>query len=502
MTSTTTVSRFKRFLIAVERIGNRLPSPALLFVWLAALIAAASCLASAAGWQVSLPSGVVEARNIVSADGLRWALATMVDNFVGFAPVGAVLVTMLGLGVAEHSGLLRCVLLRLVRRARGPLLSFMVVLAGILSNLAFDVGYVLLIPLAGVLFQLAGRPPLAGIAAAFAGVSAGYSANLLLGPADVILAGITQEAMAGVASGYQVSVASNYYFTAASTLVLALMGAWVTERWVAPFLMTTSAPGLDVEQDAQELAAIQETPDDVRALWAVAGWTLFFAGWVLWASVAIDAPLRSVDGTLELAMLVPLIAIYAAIAGLIFGRLSKRYQAVGDMVAGMEAAMTTLASYLVIMFFAAQCVAWFNWTGLGALIAASGAALLSGLEGQSVLLLMGFIMVSAMINLFVGSASAKWALLAPVFVPMLYLLGVSPEQAQMAYRIGDSSTNIITPLMPYFAVVVAFAARYRKNCGMGTLAAMMLPYSLSFLLGWSVLFAVWLLIGLPLGPQA
>ncbi|WP_339899886.1 AbgT family transporter [uncultured Gilvimarinus sp.] len=498
MTPATDAPRAHRLLARLERIGNRLPSPALLFVWLAGLIAAASWLASLTGWQASLPGGeLVVARNLISAEGARWLLGSMVDNFVGFAPVGAVLVTMLGLGVAEHSGLLRCVLLRLVRRAQGGLLSVMVVLTGILSNLAFDVGYVLLIPLAGVLFQLAGRPPLAGIAAAFAGVSAGYSANLLLGPADVILAGITQEAMAGVAPGYRVSVAANYYFTAASTLVLALVGAWVTERWVAPFL----GEGDDAH-DAPAPEPVQERPRDTRALWLVGVWSLLFVALVLWASVAVDAPLRDESGSLQLTMLVPLIAIYAAVAGLLFGRVSGRYSTVGDMVAGMEEAMATLASYLVIMFFAAQCVAWFNWTSLGALIAASGAALLGALEGQGVLLLIGFIVISALINLFVGSASAKWALLAPVFVPMLYLLGVSPEQAQMAYRIGDSSTNIITPLMPYFAVVVAFAARYRKGCGMGTLAAMMLPYSLSFLLVWSLMFALWLLIGLPLGPQA
>lgn len=495
MTSTPRTPRLTRLLGALERVGNRLPSPALLFIWLAALIALASWLASAAAWQASLPGGeLMIARNLLSAEGLRWALTAMVDNFVGFAPVGAVLVTMLGLGVAEHSGLLRCLLLRLVRRARGPLLSFMVVLAGILSNLAFDVGYVLLIPLAGVLFQMAGRPPLAGIAAAFAGVSAGYSANLLLGPVDVILAGITQESMAAIAPDYRVSVASNYYFTAVSTLLLALLGAWVTERWVAPFLASSE------RLDNAALEAAQERPGDTRALWPVALWTLMFSTLVLWASVADDAPLRDANGVLELTMLVPLIAFYAAVGGLLFGLVSGRYQAVGDMVAGMEQAMVTLAGYLVIMFFAAQCVAWFNWTGLGGLIAASGAGLLSAFEGQGVLLLLGFIVVSALINLFIGSASAKWALLAPVFVPMLYLLGVAPEQAQMAYRIGDSSTNIITPLMPYFALVVAFAARYRKNCGMGTLAAMMLPYSVSFLLVWSLLLALWLFVGLPLGP--
>ena len=486
------------WLSALERAGNRLPVPVVLFVWLLVAVMLLSALAAVLGWQTQLTTGeTYRARSLLSADGLRWLADNLVDNFTGFAPVGAVLVTMLGLGIAEHSGLLRCLLLRLVASVRGSLLTWAVVLAGILSNIAFDVGYVLLIPLAGMLFHAAGRPPLAGFAAAFAGVSAGYSANLVLGPIDVILAGMTQEAVALVDANYRVSVAGNYYFTLASTFLLSLVGAWVSERWVEPWLQRDSG------DDRVPEGTILEVPPEGegRGLWGVLVWTLVYAGLLVWATLGEQAPLRDGEGRLLLNALVPVIALYAAIAGLVFGRLSGRYRQAGESVAGMESAMQTLAGYLVLMFFAAQFVACFGWSHLGVLVASSGAQLLTGLQGQSIVLLLLFILISAVINLFVGSASAKWGILAPVFVPMLWLLGVAPEEAQMAYRIGDSATNIITPLMPYFGVVLAFAARYRESMGVGTIIAMMLPYSLAFLLVWSAFFALWVGVGWPLGAM-
>lgn len=487
-----------RWLTALERTGNRLPAPAMLFVWLIVLVFLLSALAAAAGWQTQLATGDhYQARSLLSADGLRWLADNLVENFIGFAPVGTVLVTMLGLGIAEHSGLLRCLLLRLAASVRGPLLTWTVVLAGILSNIAFDVGYVLLIPLAGMLFYTAGRPPLAGFAAAFAGVSAGYSANLVLGPVDVILAGMTQEAVAIIDADYRVSVAGNYYFTVASTLILSLVGAWVSERWVEPWLARGSDEdkAFEVAPDSPSVSAAHER----RGLWGVLGWTLLFALLLVCGASGDNAPLRNAEGRLLLNALVPVIALYAAVAGIIFGRLSGHYHRASEAVTGMENAMQTLASYLVLMFFASQFVACFGWSHLGVLVASSGAGLLSALEGQSILLLLMFILISAFINLFVGSASAKWGILAPVFVPMLFMLGVAPEQVQMAYRIGDSSTNIITPLMPYFGVVLAFAARYRHNMGVGTIMAMMLPYSVAFLLVWSAFFALWIGAGWPLG---
>ncbi|MBU2885937.1 AbgT family transporter [Gilvimarinus agarilyticus] len=483
-----------RTLGRLERAGNRLPHPVVMFVWLMGLIALGSWLAQWGDWQVALTASdePIRARNLLSGEGLRWALINAVDNFTGFAPVGAVLVTMLGLGVAEQSGLLRVLLVRLVAAVHGRLLSAAVVLAGILSNLAFDVGYVLLIPLAGALYQAAGRHPLAGIAAAFAGVSAGYSANVVLGPADVILSGISTEAMALVAPGRSVSIGANYYFLALSTPLLALIGGWLTDRVVEPYL------GLWQGSDSGD-AAMPEL-GSARALRWVGGWTLLYGAVAVCLVVPEGAPLGSASPAgSPLQALVPAIALYAAVAGLIYGKLCGRFARCSDATVGMEQSMASLAGYLVLMFFAAQAVAWFGWTQLGALAAAQGADFLQGFKDQPVVLLLLFLVISALINLFVGSASAKWGLLGPIFVPMLFLLGVAPEQTQMAFRIGDSVTNIITPLMPYFGVVLAFAAKYRSDIGVGGLLAMMLPYSLVFMLGWSVFFGLWLALGWPLG---
>lgn len=491
----------------IARWGNRLPAPALLFFWLCVAMMVVSALAAMLGAETRVPGQAqqVVVRSLLSAEGLRWILTHTVENFVSFAPVGAALVAMLGLGIAEHSGLLRVLLERLVRGVPRLLMTWVVVFAGILSNLAMDAGYVVLIPLAGVLFSVAGRPPLAGIAAAFAGVSAGYSANLLLGPVDAILAGMSTEAARIVSPGYTVNIESNYYFAVASTVVLSLIGALVTERWVVPYLLRTEPASTEPSRQPAIDASLPS--EDIRGLWAVAIWTLLFITLVVLAAVPEGAPLRDPNnpGFLDSAVVrgvVVLIAFYAAIAGWLFGRFSGRYSRSAAVVEAMETTMATMAGYLVLMFFAAQFVNFFAWSNLGTLLAVTGAGWLEGLALPESLLLLVFVFMAAFINLFVGSASAKWGLLAPVFVPMLFLLGITPEATQMAFRIGDSSTNIITPLMPYFGVVVAFAQRYRPNLGLGTMMSMMLPYSVAFLVGWSLLMLFWFWLGLPLGPGA
>jgi len=388
----------RSWLMSLERAGNRLPTPALLFLGLCLLLVLVSALAQWLGWRASLPGREedIVARSLLSGEGLRWILTHTVDNFVTFAPVGAVLVAMLGFGVAEHSGLLRVLLERLVRRAPRPLLTWVVVFAGIVSNLAMDVGYVLLIPLAALLFVIAGRPPLAGIAAAFAGVSAGYSANLLIGPVDAILAGMSTEAVALVDADYRVSVAANYYFAVASTLLLSVVGAWVTERWVAPHLEATE-PDTDWAGEAQALQDRDAPMNDRRGLWAVGLWTLVYLGLLGWATLPEAGLLREPEqpGFLNSALMqgiVVAIAFYAAIAGWLFGRLSGRYRRGEEVITGMESTMATMASYLVLMFFAAQFVNYFAWSQLGTLLAIAGAGLLQGLALPSSVLLVLFVL--------------------------------------------------------------------------------------------------------------
>lgn len=493
-----------RLLDKIERTGNKLPNPSYLFVLMCGLVLLASLISSLLGVSASHPlnSNLIEARNLISRDGLHFILTRTVANFVNFAPVGTVLVAVMGLGIAEHSGLLS-ELLKGVLKAPKSLLSIIVVGAGVLSSLAADSGYVVLIPLAAAAFHMAGRHPLLGIAAAFAGVSGGYSANLLIGPLEPVLAGISTEAAHLVDPNYEVSAAGNYYFIVVSTFLITLVGAWVTERILAPRL-----PKYRVEYQAtDEPLDTAQGAARSRALRAVGVFTLvtvliLLAGLVPNNGLLRDAETASVLNSPFIKGIVTIIAVYAGVCGIIYGRVSGRYKKSSDFIEGMEQHLATMAGYLVLMFFAAQFVNYFAWSNLGSILAINGASLLQGAQLPPVLLLVCFVFLAGFLNLFIGSASAKWALIAPVFVPMLLLMGITPEATQIAYRIGDSSTNIITPLMPYFGVVVAFAQRYQKDIGIGSLISLMLPYSFAFLIAWSIMMAGWVLTGLPFGPGA
>ena len=508
-----------RLLDTIENTGNRIPHPALLFIYLAIGVALLSWLAARLGWHAVHPvSGeTISAFNLLSRAGVHRVLEQTVSNFTHFAPVGTVLVAMLGIGIADHAGLLSAIMRSLVLRAPERALTFTVVFAGVLSSLAADAGYVVLIPLAAALFQAAGRPPLAGIAAAFAGVSAGYSANLIIGPLDAMLAGISTEAAALVDPERTVSPAANYYFMAGSTLLIAALATWVTERIVQPRLARHTPQTATESSLAPPLDTLLDTPLDrpmdkpldtlaaseARALRAVAWFSVLFVILLVLGVTLPHGLLRADHGTVLdgpfIGGIVTIIAFYFALAGTLFGYISGTFKRSSDVINSMEAAMASMAGYLVLMFFAAQFVSYFAWTELGLICAIKGAELLRtvGTDGNIILLL--FVLLAAAINLLVGSASAKWSIIAPVFVPMFMLYGIPPEATQVAYRIGDSSTNIITPLMPYFGIIVAFAQRYDPQAGIGTIVAMMLPYSATLLLGWSAILALWLLAGWPLG---
>lgn len=498
-----------RILNHIEVVGNRLPHPTLLFIILAGLVLLISALASMAGLSVIHPqtNESITVVNLLSAEGIQRILTSTVQNFTSFAPVGTVLVAMLGLGVAERSGLIGLLLQRSVSKARGHFLTFGVVFVGVMSSLAADAGYVVLIPLAALIFQAAGRHPLAGIAAAFAGVSGGYSANLLLGPFDAILSGISTEAAQLVSPGYEVSIAANYYFMVASAFLIAAVASVVTARWVEPRLRLISVSGVCDEaerdlEDSTEDNISESIINNRKGLRAVGLFSLVFVSLILLGLLPEAGFLRgsgSILGSPFMKGIVVVIALYALVTGWIFARLSRRWESNRELVTAMESSMAGMAGYIVLMFFAAQFVAYFSWSQLGVITAIEGAELLTSLELPPLVLLIAFILVAATINLLVGSGSAKWALLAPVFVPMLMLTGIPPESTQVAFRIGDSVTNIITPLMPYFGVVLAFAQKYRSDLGMGTMMAMMLPYSIGLLLMWSVLLAFWIGVGLPLG---
>ena len=491
-----------KFLNHVETLGNRLPHPTTLFIWFCLLVLALSWLLSMLGSSAIHPvdGSTVSVTNLLSQDGLHKILTKTVSNFTQFAPVGTVLIAMLGLGIAEKSGLLGALLNRMVAHAGGRGLSAIVVFAGVMSSLAADAGYVVLIPLAGIVFASAGKHPLAGMAAAFAGVSGGYSANLLIGPIDAVLAGISTEAARLIEPEREVAVVANYYFIVGSTILITALGTLITEKVTLPALPAWTEK--TVTDNMAENADQQSQGLRNAGLVLVAALILIGIGLIPEQGILRDPATGSISQSPFIKGIVTVISLIGALCGVAYGMTLKRYQSKGSVIKDMEDTFATMASYLVLMFFAAQFVNYFGWSNMGMVLAIKGANWLHALALPPVFLLSIFILMSAFINLLVGSASAKWSLLAPVFIPMFLLLGIAPENVQAAYRVGDSSTNIITPLMPYFGVVVAFMQRYKPDLGVGTIMSLMLPYSLAFLIGWSLVFAFWVGFGFPLGPAA
>lgn len=522
--STTVPSRgFTRFLNGVERLGNLLPHPVTLFALFCGLVILASGICAGFGIEVADPrppgapgravDGTIRVVNLLSGDGLAKLVSHLVTNFTGFAPLGTVLVALLGVGVAERSGLLSAAMRGLVANASRRTVTVLVIFAGVVSNTAAELGYVVLIPMAAMIFHALGRHPLAGLAAAFAGVSGGYGANLLLGTIDPLLSGITEAAARMLDPGYRVGAEVNWYFMATSTFLITAVGTWVTERVVEPKLGAydaTHASDTTETSGADEASppAMRLTPIEKKGLLAAFAALLLCAGALALATVPAGAPLRNpATGTLAgspfLDGIVAFIFLFFLVPGVVYGRVTGTLRSDRDIIDAMAGAMSGMGLYLVLVFFASQFVALFGWSKLGTVLAVKGASMLSalGLDGPAVFLL--FILICAFVNLMIGSSSAQWAATAPVFVPMLMLLGYAPEVIQAAYRIGDSVTNIITPMMSYFGLILAVASRYQKSLGLGTLIATMLPYSVAFLLAWSLYFYGWVFVfELPVGPGA
>ncbi len=430
-------------------------------------------------------------------------------NFTSFVPLGTVLVALLGVGVAEASGLLSAAIRGLVLRAPARLITVAVVFGGVISNTASEMGYVVLVPLAAVIFHALGRHPLAGLAAAFAGVSGGYSANLLIGTVDPLLAGITQEAARLIDPAYEVHAAVNWYFMMGSTFLVTALGTIVTDRIVEPRLGRYDPSFADqaaIDQSGMEpLTAIEKRGLRMAGLAALAVSAL-----VALLVVPEWGPLRTPDAADTISALGPflrgivaVIFVFFLVPGVVYGRVTGSMKSDREVIDGMASAMSSLGLYIVLVFFAAQFVAFFGWTQLGAITAVTGADVLTAVGLTGPLVFIPFILMCCFVNLMLGSASAQWAVTAPIFVPMLMLLGFSPEVIQAAYRIGDSTTNIITPMMSYFGLILAFAARYDRRLGIGTIVATMLPYTLAFIVGWVIFFYVWVFgLGIPVGPAA
>jgi aminobenzoyl-glutamate transport protein len=494
----------QRFLTVIERTGNLLPNPSTLFALLAGLVVLLSWIFSRMGVSVIHPATgqVVPVINLLNVEGLHRMLISVVPNFVGFPPLGTVLACLVGIAVAERTGLVTAGLRLIVLAAPRRWLTSIVVLGGILSHSGADVGYVLFVPLGAAIFHAVGRHPLAGLAAAFAGVSGGFSANIVLGTIDALLAGITQAAAAVVRPGILVNPAANWYFLIAASFLITIVGTWVTERIVEPRLgaYTGDAP----REDIKPLGA-----DEKRGLLYAALATLGLTALVLWGTLPAGGFLLDPKNPTFLASyfirgLIFFIFFYGLVAGLAYGIGARTIRNDNDVVRGMDASISAMGSYIVMAFFAAQFLAYFNWTNLGTVMAVKGAGVIKGmnLQDSPTLLMVSLVLFTAVVNLVIGSASAKWTLLAPIFVPMFMLLGYTPELVQGAYRVGDSCTNIITPLNQYFPLILGFAVRYVPKTGIGTMLAMMLPYSVAFLVAWTLMLIAWIALGLPVGPGA
>ena len=495
-----------RFLDFVEVAGNKLPDPAMLFLILLFVTWGLSALLAPIEFAEVHPATgePIRVLNQLTGTSLAGFLANMVRTFTGFHPLGVVLVALLGVGVAEHTGFINAGLKWMLGFTPRMLLTPMLILVAIVSHTAADAGYVLVIPLGGVIFYAAGRHPLAGIAAAFAGVSGGFSANFIPSGIDPLLQGLTQAGAAIVEPAIQVNPLCNWAFTSASSILVILVGWWLTDKVVEPRLAATEVDGDPDEMPKMEALTSQERKGFYAgSLAAIACVVLLVV-----AALPTDSPLRSPSGEITafaaplMQSIVPLIFIFFLIPGVVHGIVAGTVKTSKDVVDGMSAAMGTMAYYLVMAFFAAQFIAAFAQSNVGVLLAVKGADFLKNAGTPGEVTIVGIILLTALVNLFVGSASAKWALLAPIFVPMLMALGFSPELTQAAYRVGDSTTNIITPLMPYFPLVVVFAQRYVKKTGIGTIAAMMLPYSITLLISWTLFLLAYWALGLPLGLQA
>lgn len=491
-----------RFLDWVERVGNKLPDPVTLFIIGALLVLIGSHIAVVAGWEAPHPTNdgeFVRPLSLLTSEGMQWVWLNMVKNFTGFHPLGVVLVAMLGIGVAERSGLIGALLKIMVLITPQALLTPAVVFVGIMSSMAADAGYVVLPPLVALVYAKAGRSPLVGLAAVFAGVSAGFSANLLLTSLDPLLQGLTQEAAQLYDKAYIVRPDCNYFFMIASTIVMTLIGWGVThfvvEKRYTPQQVQEqiSHAGLD---EIDESHTDELLPTEKRGmLWAFVSLVLASAGTA--AMILIEgAPLNGQWS----GAIVPLLFILFLIPGIVYGIAAKTLRNDRDFARMMGETMASMGPYIVLAFFAGQFVAWFGQSNLGFLIAVEGVAFLKQFDLPAWGLVIAIILLISVLNLFLGSASAKWALISPVFVPLFMGLGISPELTQAAYRVGDSCTNSIAPLNPYLIIILVFMQKYMARAGLGSLVSLMLPYSMAFLFFWTALLLLWMGLDLPLGP--
>ena len=498
-----------RALAMVERLGNRLPDPATLFVMLGVVVLALSFIGARMEWSVAdprTPGASATVRNLVDAEGIKWILTSALRNFLDFPPLAIVLVAMLGIGVAERTGLFPALLKLLVRVTPAWALSPVVVFIGVNSSAASDAGYVVLPPLAAGVFALTGRSPLVGIAAATFGVAGGFSANLMVTSLDPLLSGLTESAARSIDPTARVLPTCNYLFMIASTFLLTGIGWWVTERIVAP-RFDRAAIDRQVQQGGLDAGGLVMQPGEVRGLIMALVSFLVVGGALLAMAIMPGGPLtgevphhstgRPVPTWSE--ALVPMIMLLFLVPGVAFGLVSGEIRSDRCVARRMGDSMSGMGTYLVLAFFAGQTIAWFKQSNLSVLLGVEGGELIKAMGFGQGPMLASIVVVVAILNLVVSSASAKWAFLAPILVPMLGTAGMSPDLVQVAYRVGDSCTNPIAPMNAYLVIILVAIRRWQPDAGLGTLIALLLPYCIWALVLWTVFLVVWNALGIPLG---
>lgn len=503
MTQTKKQGKFQAFLNFIEVVGNKLPDPVSIFIGLTLVFMLISWILSVFDISVIHPLSkkTIHIVNMLSVESLQGFLGSVVKNFQAFPPLGLVLVVMIGAGVADKTGLMTALLKRSIAKTPKKLITATVVFMGILANAAGDAGFIVLPPLAAMIYASVGRHPLLGIFVSFASIAAGFSANIFVNMLDILLASFTLPAAQLIDPSYNQTPAMNYYFLLASSLVLVAVSVFVTEKIVEPRLGEYEGKVIKYEEDDNKL--------ETRGL-KFAGISFLVLVLIIISLCLGEKPFLADPKTGSLLAytsylmkgMIPIVTALFLVPGIFYGIGAKTIKNDKDIISMMSEAMSDLGSYIVLVFFAAQFLTVFSTSNLGIVLAIKGAEFLEAVGFSGIWLIISFIILSGFLNIFVGSASAKWAILAPVFVPMFLLLGYDPALTQVAYRIGDSVTNPISPLFPYFPILLAFAKKYEKDIGIGKIISNMMPYSISFFILWVAVLIIFILFNLPLGPGA
>lgn len=497
------LSQKKNWFDRIEVFGNKVPHPLYIFVILSVSIAILSWVMSSTGQSVVHPYSkeLVPIKNLISGEGLVYILESTVDNFIEFKPLGLVLSMMIAVGLLEEVGLADASIKTLLLKASPRFVTVSIFLVGIVGNLASDAAFVLVPPLAGIIFAATNRNPIIGICAGFVAVAAGFTANIFIAGTDILLSGITNETLATV-GGTEITPAANWYFMIISVPFITICGTLITEKLIEPRFKNYNKT-VEGKSDTHEKYTVSDI--EVRALKITGLYALLFIITLIAVIFPDSSPLRGPDGGLVpspfLSGMIPIIMAFFISCSIVYGVMSKKLTKLDDFPIFMARSLKNVGGYIVLVFFIAQFIGWFNWSNLSVWLAVTGATSLTGLALPNAVMLAGLIILAGLINLVVFSGSAQWAMMAPVFVPLLFLVGIEPDAIQMAYRIGDSTTNIISPTNPYLPMMLALIANYDPKFKFGTFLSIMFPYAVILVIAWSALFLSYYALGLPLGPM-